>query len=110
MCAVFGGDEGWEDLGASLLAHRQDRQLRCNRHHRLVFLGEFSVVRCMFECRACVHMGVWNEGELTDGGGQVVSGQYHHGPVNPNIIWGLNCVFSGLHAVLAKGKQNKNRE
>lgn len=97
MCVVFGGSEGWEDLGASLLAHRRGQQLGGNRHHRLVFSGEFSVCRT-FECHTCVHMGVWNEGDLTDGGGQVVSGQYHHGPVSPNIIWVLNCVLSGLHA------------
>lgn len=58
-----------------------------------VFSIEFSVICCTFEGHACVHMGVWNEGELTDGGGQVVSGQYHHGPTNPNIIWVLSCVL-----------------
>lgn len=36
-------------------------------------------------------------GGLTYGGGHVVSGQYHHGPASPNIIWVLNCIFvSGL--------------
>lgn len=45
------------------------------------------------EGHACVRTGVWNEGGLTDGGGHVVSGQYHHGPASPNIIWVLNCIF-----------------
>lgn len=31
-----------------------------NRHHGLVFLGEFNVVCCRFERHACVHMGVWS--------------------------------------------------
>lgn len=38
-------------------------------------------------------MGFWNEGERTDGGGRVVSGQYHHGPVSPNINWVLGLCF-----------------
>lgn len=51
-------------------------------------------VHCTFSGgHACVHTGVWNEGGLTDGGGHVVSGQYHHGPASPNIIWVLNCIF-----------------
>lgn len=60
-----------------------------------VFAGR---VHCTFsEGHACVHTVVWNEGGLTDGGGHVVSGQYHHGPASPNIIWVLNCIFvSGL--------------
>ncbi len=110
VCVVFGGDEGREDLGASLLAHRRGHQLRYNRHHRLVFFGEFSVVSCTFECHACVHMGVWNEGEPTDGGGQVVSSQYHHGPASANIIWVLNCVFSGLHEEAKQNKTESERE
>lgn len=54
-------------------------------------------------------MGVWNEGRLTDGGGQAVSGQYHHGPVSPNIIQVLNCSFSGLHIIGAEGKWKTNQ-
>lgn len=73
--------------------HQQGQQLRGNRHHQRVLSVEFSVICCTFEGHACVHMGVWNEGGLTDGGGQIVSGQYHHGPASPNIIWVLNCVF-----------------
>lgn len=38
-------------------------------------------------------MGVWSEGKLTDGGGQVVSGQNHQGPVSSDIIWVENCAF-----------------
>lgn len=48
-------------------------------------------------------------GELTDGVGQVVSGQYHHGPVSPNIIWVLNCVFFRLHCTFRR-KQTKSTE
>ena len=73
----------------------------------VVFSGEFGAYCCTFECQACVHMGVWNVGELTDGGGQVVSGQYHHGPASPNIIWVLNSAVSGLHTVHTGGKHNK---
>lgn len=72
-----------------------------------MFLGEFCAYCCTFEYQACVHMGVWNEGELTDGGGRVVSGQYHHGPTSPNIIWVLNSGVSGLHTVQAGRKHNK---
>lgn len=31
-----------------------------------------------------------------------MSGQYHHGPMSPNINWVLNCGFSGLQTVQKK--------
>lgn len=64
-----------------------------------------------FEGHACVYMGVWNEGELTDGGRHIVSGQYHHGPVSPNIIWALSCVafFSQCYMATESGRE-KARE
>lgn len=33
-----------------------------------------------------------------------MSGQYHHGPMSPNINWVLNCGFSGLQTVQKKKK------
>lgn len=107
VCVCVFGNEGRGDLGASLLADLRGQRLQGNRHHRRVFSGEFCAYCCTFECQACVHMGVWNEGELTDGGRRVVSGQYHHGPTSPNIIWVLNSGVSGLHTVHAGRKHNK---
>lgn len=61
-----------------------------------------------FEGHACAHMDVWNEGKPTDGGGgQVVFGQYCHGPTSPKIIRGLNCVFLLLHG---NSEREKARE
>lgn len=64
----------------------------------LLSFWSISVFCRPFEGHACVYMGVWNEGELTDGGWHIVSGQYHHGPVSLNIIWALSCVafFPGV--------------
>lgn len=36
-----------------------------------------------------------------------MSGQYLHGPANPNIIWVLNCIFPALHTVQAGQKQSE---
>lgn len=106
VCVVSGGGgKGWEDLGASLLAHRQGHQLWGTHTAHTIGLF-FRVNPVSFAARLSVHMGVWNEGALTDGGGQVVSGQYHHGPASPNIIWVLNCGVSGL----PRRKTNQNRD
>lgn len=52
--------------------------------------GQFQCFVVHTHIYTSVYMGVWNEGELTDGGRHIVSGQYHHGPVSPNIIWALS--------------------
>lgn len=80
-----------------------------NTHRTPFSPAEFTVH--FSEAHACVHTGVWNEGGLTDGGGHVVSGQYHHGPASPNIIWVLNCIFvSGLDTEREKKKEGEKAD
>ena len=82
-------------MGVCVWSIGKVKPLQGHRQHQLVWSAEVTIVCCTFEGHTRVHMGVWNEGELTDGGGKVVSDQYDHGPVSPNIIWVLTCVFLG---------------
>lgn len=63
--------------------------------HGFVFFiggGGYGVIRRARERRVGVHTGVWKD-EPTDGGERVVSGQYRHGPVSPNINRGPELCF-----------------
>lgn len=92
----------------SLKAHRS-AAWGDNAHRTPPFLPAEFTVR-FSEGPACAHTGVWNEGGLTDGGGHVVSGQYHHGPASPNVIWVLNCIFvSGLDSERERNRGEKRQ-
>lgn len=114
----------WRDAGlGSFLGERQmgawGRIWACPSN--VISFGPASTITCLvgrvhchflyvYGSRLCTY-GCLEWGRANRWARQVVSGQYCHGPVSPNIIWALNCVLCLLDSsrddqVREQGKKN----